>query len=349
MIFPAYVPAAVRAHITNLMEGDSREPLGWQESRASAERQLAEIESAIETKTQRGEVDYLDGLRTQKAKAAQRLDWWDGHVACLRRLALDDRMRDAFALLTHEFSDDSQWRNFIYAAWAARADFARYRDRLKRAAELKGKIADAAEILAKLIRQFFETGINGPSELYSIPELLRQTDNHEMQGHNLHMWRSMRRHVLGDLPRRDIPETTPAAESSEPIEIVFAPMGENSEVDPKDDARNKLGFAWGTAPDLAALLGTVANAARTFKPSESGMIGAAIESRQTSQKTEYLRAFGNLLIDVHNFELKRPIMQAMAIVANVVINLPDVDVNYDDVRKALVRLGRDRLENSGEN
>jgi len=71
------------------------------------------------------------------------------------------------------------------------------------------------------------------------------------------------------------------------------------------------------------------------------MIGAAIASRQRSAKTEYLRALGNQLTDAHCFTLTMPIMQAMAIVANVAINLPDVDVTYDDVRKALVKLGGD--------
>jgi hypothetical protein len=230
-------------------------------------------------------------------------------------------------------------------------DFGPYRERLKRAAELKGEIADTAETLAKLIRRFSETGTNGPGEFYSIPELLRQTDNHEMRGHNLHMWRSMRQHVLGEPPRRDVPETRPVEESGEPvppIEIVFVPMEEKAEIDPKEEARNMLRYAWGTAPDFSALLETVAKAGRAFKPSESGMIGAAIESRQRSLKTEYLRAFGNLLTDVHGFALTTPIMNAMAIVANVVINLPDVDVTYDDVRKALAKLGGERLENSGE-
>jgi hypothetical protein len=260
-------------------------------------------------------------------------------------------MRDAFALLTRECSDDWQWRNFIRSAWAARMDFAKYRDRLKRAAKLKGEIADAAETLAKLIRQFADTGINGPSELYSIPELLRQTDNHEMQGHNLHMWRSMRRHVLGDLPKRDIPEAKPEGESGEPmppINIVIVPMEGKAEIDPEEEARNMLRYAWGTAPDFSALLGTMASAARAFKPSESGMLGAAIASRQKSPKTEYLRAFGNLLTDVHRFALTTPTMHAMAIVANVVINLPDVDVTYNDVRKALAKLGGEQLENSGK-
>ena len=352
MDFPAFVPAAVRAYITALIEGASWEPMGWAESLASAERQLAEIESAIETKTRCGEVDYLDGLRKQRAEAVEHRDRLAGDVDCLRRLARDARMADAFALLTREFTADKQWRDFTYAAWAARVNYSRYRDRLKRAAELKAEIANAADTLAKLIRQFSETGINGPGEFYSISELLRQTDNYEMQGHNLHMWRSMRQHVLGDLPRRDVPETEPAEESGEPptIEITraFLAPEEKSEIDPKEEARNMLGYAWGIAPDFSALLGTMANAARSFKPSESGMIGAAIESRQRSAQTEYLRAFGNLLTDVHNFTLTTPIKQAMALVANVVINLPDDNVTYDDVRKALARPGGEPLENSGE-
>jgi len=340
MDFPAYVPAAVRAHITTLIEGDSWEPSGWNESLASAERQLAEIDAAIEARIRSGEVEDLDSLRKQRAEAVAHRESLAGDVECLRRLARDERMRDVFALLTREFDDDQQWRDFIYAAWAARVDFSKYRDRLKRATELKGRIADTAETLAKLIREFADTCINGPSEFYSIPELLRQTDNHGMQGHNLHMWRSMRGYVLGEMRRQDIPEQKSAEDDSErlaSIEIAFVPMGEKSEIEPREEARNTLRYAWGTAPDLSALLDTVVKTARNFKPSESGMIGAAIDSRQRSAKNEYLRAFGNLLTNIHRFTLTTPIMQAMGIVANVVINLPDVDVSYDDVRKARAR------------
>jgi predicted nucleic acid-binding protein len=109
-----------------------------------------------------------------------------------------------------------------------------------------------------------------------------------------------------------------------------------------------LRYAWGTAPDLSELIDTLAQAARDFKPIESGFIGAAIESRQRSEKTEYLRAFGNLFTDAHHLKVSIAVMQAMAVVANVVINLPDVDVTYDDVRKALAKLGGERLENAHE-
>lgn len=352
MDFPAYVPAAVRTHIESILYGEqTRHIQGFVRSLEKAQHELVAISESLEREALRGEDEYLDNLRVQKVEATTHRDELAFEVDCLLRLAHDPRMREAFAVLTREISEEEQWRGFIYSAWAARVDFAKYRDRLKRATVLKGEIAEAAENLSKLIRQFEDTGVNGPSEFYSVPELLRQTDNIEMNGHNLHMWRSMRLHVLGDLPRRDIPDAKQeeGIEESKPsIEIVFVPTGVKADIDPEEKARNMLSYAWGTAPDFSALLKTMADAARAFKPSESGMIGAAIESRQKSPKTEYVRAFGNLLAEVHKFELTAPVQKAIAVVANVVINQPDVDVTYDDVRKALVRTSGERMEDSGK-
>ncbi|MBT9567813.1 MAG: hypothetical protein IV085_05890 [Thiobacillus sp.] len=354
MDFPAYVPAAVRAHITHYLEGErDRSIPGYIELLAGAESQLAGIDGKIESCIRWGKDDYLPGLRKEKADAAEHRDRLAADVDCLRRLAHDARMHDAFALLTREFTDDRQWRNFIHSAWSAKIDFSKFRDDRKRATELKSEIAGAAETLAKLIRQFSDIGISGPDVFYSIPELLRKTDNHDRDGHNLHMWRAMRSYVLGEPPTRDVPEGAPQRDSSDQspapeIVRVFLKPSEKQEIDPVEEARDTLRYAWGTAPEFSRLLDTVAEAAELWEPSESGFIGAAIQSRQRSAKTEYIRAFGNLLTDTHSFALTTPIMQAMATVANVVINLPDVDVTNDDVRKALVRLGGERLENSGE-
>ena len=317
----------------------------------NAEETLARIDWKIANHLRRGEDCYLPSLRIQRAEALAHRDILASDVDCLLRLACDERMAKVFTLLAKEFTDDRQWRNFTYTAWASRINFAKYRYRLKRAEELKGEIADAAETLANFLRQFADTGIIGPGEFYSIPELLLQTDNQAMQNHNLHMWRSMRHHVLGDLPRRNISEAKPAEGSGEPmhpVKIVIVAMGDKAEIDTEEEARNMLRYAWGVSPDFSALLGTMAKAVRAFKPSESGMIGAAIQSRQKSPKTEYLRAFGSHLTNTHNFQLKTSIMNAMAIVATVVINLPDVDVTYDDVRKALSKLGDTQSQNLGE-
>jgi hypothetical protein len=338
MDFPAYVPAAVRAHITSLIEGDSYEPYGWAASLANTDESIAQIDREIKTYIRRGEDDYLDGLRTQKAEAQAHRDLLAADLDCLCRLGSDTRMRDAFALLTTEFTDDQEWRSFIRAAWAARVDYKKHRDRVKRAAELSGEIADAAKMLANLIREFSEIGLHGPDEFYSIAEILRRTDNHGMQGHNLHMWRSMRRHILGELPIRDQPETKIVIENidleSRP-EIARVHVGEKVAMAPEEEARNTLRYAWGTAPEFPALLDTVANASLAFSPRESGMIGAAIDSRKHSEKAAYVRAFGKLLTDSHGLILNLPIMKAMAFVATVVLNQPEIDVTYDDVRKAL--------------
>jgi hypothetical protein len=160
MDFPAYTPAAVRAHITSYLNGEKERHIpGYADLLASAESELAIIEHRIKKRTRNEEFGYQDSLREQKAEAVERRDWLAGEVDCLRRLAHDARMRDAFALLTREFTDDQQWCSFIYAAWTARVDYSKYRDRLKQATELKGEIADAADTLAKLIRRFADTGL----------------------------------------------------------------------------------------------------------------------------------------------------------------------------------------------
>jgi hypothetical protein len=282
----------------------------------------------------------------QIAEAKAHRDAIKGEVDCLLRLAHDGRMADAYALLNRELTDDQKCVGVIRAARLARLDFAKYRDQLKRAAEQKEKIADAAQKLASLISRFSEIGITGPSEFYSVPALLRQTDNHEMEGHNLQMWRGLRGDVLGDVPRRDVPDASPAEESIEPrppVEIVYVPMGKKLEIDPQEEVRDMLRYAWGTAPDFSALLDTLAKAARSFRPSESGAIGAALESQKKNSKTEFLRAFGKLLKDAHGFEPTAPTVKAMAIVANVVINRPEIDVSYDDVQKVLARIRSRRL------
>lgn len=347
MNFPAYVPAAVRTFITTQVIGfdDDGEPQGWAEGLASAEKQLAKIELAIETQTRRGELEDLDSLRQQKADAIKRRKSLVGYAECLHRLGHDTRMRNAFALLTSEFSDDSQWHYFIGAALSARMDYGRFRERLRRAVELRNKIADTSKELARLLRDI--SGINLsclPLEFSSIRELLRKTDSHEFQEHDVQRWQRMRPYVLGGSakgPEQEYPRNTPRSSV-----VLRYPEGEKPNIDPAEQIRANICGGWNIAPSLSELLDTVAKSAQDFRPSEDGVIGAAIESRQKSTKTEYLRAFGHLLTDVHGFTLTTAVMQAMAIVANVVINLPDVDVSYDDVRKAVPKLGGEPLENS---
>lgn len=340
MEFPIFVPAPIQAHIEAILEGEPERGIpGYIRLLDEAKQKLDAVTESLNRKSICGEVEYLDGLRLQKLEAMAHHDRLTGDVDCMQRLAKDLRMRDGYAMLSSVVEDDEQQRGFIHAAWAARIDYSKYRDRLKQASELKGLIAEAAEELAELLHRFADTGAIGPDEFFSISELLRQTDNHGMQNHNLYMWRSMRRHILGDLPEQIPANPQPLDKVGIQIQFFSDTAGNNAEISPEEKTANMLRYAWGTAPEVSALLRTLADAARTFRPRELGMIGAAIDSRQHNPKTEYLRAFANLLTKVHNINLTTKVMHVMATVATVVINLPDVDVTFDDVRKVLAKAG----------
>jgi len=363
--FPDYVPQAARERIALLLEGDANMP-GRQDLLDNDQRRLAELESEIERiarairqlpdQTPSAYHRRLDELRREKAERLSHLAQIKREVEFLRRLALDDRMRDAYALLAKEFTDDQQWRSFIYAAWSAHIDFAKYRERRKNATELTKEIAETAKKLSALLRQFSALGVGMPEEFFSIPELLRQTDNHD--GRNLYMWREMRKVVLGEeadekeetKEEKDNDDSNKPEENGKEFELS---QGDNStqscrvivkRKNIKQTEKMALRYAWTTAPEFSELLDTLAEAARSFDPKDSGMVEAASGSRKRNQKNEYLRALLYLLIDVHGFAITEPIMKAIAIVTTVAIDSPDVVATYSDVKNALTWLNAKRLE-----
>lgn len=80
-----------------------------------------------------------------------------------------------------------------------------------------------------------------------------------------------------------------------------------------------------------------------------GPIYAAMRSRQRNERTEYLRAFDNLLNEYQLTARSASFIKAITIVANVVINDPEQDVTYDDVRKVLAHRYSANQENSTKN
>jgi hypothetical protein len=344
MDFPEYVPEVVRVDIHSRIYGDDKNRHGWSASLASAETSLRNADAILATALAQGDQCSINQLRIEKAEAQKHRDGMASEVACLNRLAHDARMKPAYVALSKDFTTDDQWRNFTYAAWAARVDYSKFRDRKKQTEVLANEIANAAENLATMLGKFHSTGICGPGELSSIPALLEGTDNHDMDNRNLHMWRSMRKHVLGrDGDWNDSDDVDGAlnnhspADNSVKVTVEFVALEAEAIVDTAAEARNMLRYAWGTAPGLDALLETVARAAREFTANESGMIGAAIKKRQSNPSTEYIRAFAHLLFDEYRFQNSTALMNAMAMVATVVINDPQVDVSYDDVRKSILK------------
>ena len=224
----------------------------------------------------------------------------EADIACLSRLAGvdDDRMRDAYKALGNEFTQDDQWRGFAAAAWSARIDYGRVREQLRKAKELGMRIAKKAGELAGLLEEAGTVHSNWPGELYSMRALLRATNGTDL------LWRGLRENVL----------------------------------DAFDGEHDSLLYIWGTAPTVGECLLTMAEAARGFKPVESGIIGAAVGTRQANAKTEYVRAFGEALRE-RNIPISAKVLKAMAIAMNVALNDPDEEIDVKDVKQALTQSG----------
>lgn len=341
MEFPAYVPAALRSYYKSMIEGnESKGAPGYVETLRKAEDRVRNVEQNLDRNNSMGDMEMVLSTRKNLALAVERRDMIANDVECLHRFINDIRMKDVYGKLTLIFEEDRQWENYIHAAWAARQDYSRYRDRLKQALELKNKIGVAATKLADLLKQVDEVGYSDwPPEFFSIPALLMNTDNHQNGDHNLDMWQGLSSFILGDSPLERDNEPVAEGEHEPPhkVEIREVYVGKNQKVDldPVEEFRNSLRYAWDTAPPLSSLLETVSDVADNFTPSESGMVAAAIDSRKPSSRTEYIRAFASLLRDRHGFVISADIIQAMAITANVVNNLPNEDMSFNDVRGAL--------------
>jgi hypothetical protein len=334
MDFPAWVPAGARAHISRTLGGDGG---NWKGVNAFVTEYRAKGNAG----------DALAGLECEQA--------------CYQRFAHDARMHDVYAELGKVFTSDNQYGDFLRSANGADQNFAPYRERLKQAKNLASKISAAARELARLIEQAGKAGGGmAPSEFYSIRTLLDATDNHELDDHNLSMWQSVREVITGTMsapaatqapaecddsaPRQTIivdEENAEEARLNNPdacLVVLFTGKSGKAKIDPKDEARNMLGYAWGVAPHLPALLGTVARSADAWIPQESGAIGAAISTRQRNSLMEYVRAFAELLRqNMPGLDLSASIYAAIAGTADVVLNDANSVVTADAVRKALIR------------
>jgi len=338
MKFPDSVPVKVQSLLSKLIEGVPKRHKGYFEMLQAVESELTRIDEATNDALCNPLQTDLDELRRQKLEAINHRDWLAEELSCLKRLGHHRDMPQVFELLHHDFPDGEKVEDFIYCAWAARIDFAKYREGLKKASKIKQEIAEVSNNLSKLLHMLSDTGVMGPGELFSIPELLKQTDNHNLNDHNLQMWRSMRMHILGDKLDKCFEDSSinhSEQVSNQPVNIRIIPIESNIKIDPAEEQRHMLRYAWGTAPDVSALIETISKAAFNFQPKESDMIGATVQTRQHSQKTEYIRALWFLLSDSHKFLLTLQIRKAICLVANVVLDSPEIGVTLDDVNKAL--------------
>jgi hypothetical protein len=338
--FPSWVPHAVRHSVGVLLDGEGSgwESLGWRAALANEKRALDIIELNLRMPPRDGDNASKAALFRQKQVSARYLKGLKAKVECLERLVTDQRMTEAYSLLSKEFIDEMQWKGFVAAAWAAHMEYQEFRERKKSAKEIRDRITQVALDLAGLLDKARDLGFGWPSELSNVAALLRSTDNHEMQDRNLGMWRMMRGRILGDAPPRTDGKpseaVTPSEHGSITIDLKIVESGEGAIVDPIKQERGEIRYVWTVAPALSALLRTLASAIRDFEPRDFGVVEAATRSRQHNIKNEYIRAFGEVLNE-RGIPISGTVMKAIAIAANVVLNHPDIDATYDDVRKTL--------------
>lgn len=86
-------------------------------------------------------------------------------------------------------------------------------------------------------------------------------------------------------------------------------------------------------------LDALIDAAKRYKPvSPIQEYAVATASRKRNPKMEYLRALAYVLTEHFHIPLTLPIRKAMAVVAAVVIDDPDMVVTLDDVNKAMAAI-----------
>ncbi|WP_326536855.1 hypothetical protein [Pseudorhodoferax sp.] len=334
MDFPSYVPNAVRELIDAYLEGDSAHnwaDFGWREALAKSERELRRLEGLLQSIK---DLEGLNNVRVEYAKESANARGIGENVASLERLALRPEMQAAYARLVGALGTDTELKAFIRAAWGAHMNYGTFRDRLKEAAEIARKVADAAGALHELLQKAEGFGTYLPGEFFGIRSLLRNTD-HDPDDRNHYMWQRLRHVVLGDRPD-PLPQDTNVVPLR--VEVVLVSALDATPLDPEEQARNMLDYAWGTAPDVRHIVATMQRAAQECVPTETGTIGAALSRQKSNRKTEYLRGFASLLRNEHSIKLTADIMNAMAVTATVVLNDPDTVVTYDDVRKAVANL-----------
>lgn len=341
LTFPNYVPEHIRRKATRLRHGEGAESGddGWAGALARLHVKLNHAEQYLQNASWLSE-EARSALYREKRDLTMQIKQAKGDLDCLERLTAlpDPDLENIYTLLGKHISDEKQAWSFIYAAISANIEFARHRDAIRAARERKQDIAELAQKLAEQLESFDRTGIQGPDAFWSVRSLLEITDAHET---NHIVWRQMRGHILGKHVMQFEKDADFVDEHNQPEydDSMNLPdedfIVEETEVgDAAATSEQDRRYAWQVAPSLSDMLNTLTYVAKNFEPSEQHLIGAALNTRQDSVKTSYIRGFAHLLNE-NGISITPPIMQAMAKTATLALNHKDLIVSYDNVRKAL--------------
>jgi hypothetical protein len=335
-----FLPSAAIIFFEELLHGNSEHPTGisnmldnFDQSKADAPNILANPESSTVQKMQ-AEV-LLDSTNFLN----QTFNTLRERVKVIIRLRDDENMADVYSILVKQLDGIDQWNGFLSAALKAHYNYSRHRRISGKGKDLTREIASSALELAELIKEFQSLDLdNKPDELSRIRTLLALTDD---SGLKTGMWQELRSLIIGNFNTDKKVHIEERITSPHPLYMLYAEDIDRSLRDfhslesDFDDSQDQLLLAWNMAPDLPALLKTLAVSAKCFQPKQDGMVGKAISSQKPSAKMEYIRGCGYLLSQEYGIELSTQIKKAMVTVANIILQDPNGGLSCDDVRKAL--------------
>jgi hypothetical protein len=336
MNFKSFVPPPARRYVEETIQG-SPDNDGLKKVLANANQRLSEVSVFLQKKLRNDGILNSDDIKKKNMAEAYR-DQCAGDIAFLERLGSDLRMEAAYQELEGIFTAENEWRRFLHSCWGARINFHNYRERIANATDLSKEIAEQAEALALKMRTLDQVSTDLPLELHSIQALLRQTENHSLFDRNLEMWRIHRGVVLGDQPSEDLQDTRLGQRDTSIEKVVVGNEktgDENTSVSEIDQYLSSVRYAWGLAPDFASLLFKVAEIMKDFSPEEHGYIGAGLASRESNEKTAYIRALYSLLSDGCGIEMSLPVRKAVASITTIALDHRDIEATLDDVTKAI--------------
>ncbi|MEJ8821047.1 hypothetical protein WKW80_03220 [Variovorax humicola] len=225
---------------------------------------------------------------------------------------------------------------FIGAGWVAHRNYQTVRTNIKAAKTLVGKVGKAAFQLAELLHQIApEVGQYLPPEFVSLEALIERAD-HDQNHRNFHMWRGLKRILLGrDRGSVEDDDSRPASAPADhpAVELEFVDPDAHQDTESPAATRGAIRYAWDVSPDVASALAGLSRAASEWAPIESDFVGDGIASRKNAPKAQYLRGFLSLLL-ANRIELSPAIIEAAVVTATVVLNWPNDPVLASEVRNA---------------
>ncbi len=228
--------------------------------------------------------------------------WISEHVQRIQTLATDSRMEKVWLALSKCKPYQEYPKNlarYFDAALGAYQSYKQNREKIDRAERKSKDISEVAEHLAKLLSEFDST-LAIPDAFYSMRSLLYATKSRYGE------WESLR----DDICCQNV----------------------NAYADASDPHGKWMAYAWTKAPFLHECLLTLAEEARDFEPRpDLPVTWAAIDSRESKECLEYVRALHALLVERG---LPSEMWTALAITAEVILDLQET-VDPGNIRRAI--------------